>query len=94
MKRMKNIPWLILLLLSACQSAPEKPTDSIEKLTELPERRSDLSYCSEPRPHICMMIYAPVCGQDKAGKVKTYASDCSACSDAEVVGYRDGECQQ
>jgi len=92
MKLMKNIPWLMLLLLSACQSAPEKQVDVLEKQTELAEKRSDLSYCSEPRPQICTMIYRPVCGFDKAGQSKTYASDCTACSDAEVVAYQKGEC--
>jgi len=85
MKLMKNIPWLILLLLSACQSTPEKRAN-------LPEKRIDLSYCSEPRPQICTMIYKPVCGFDTNDQPKTYASDCTACSDAEVVAYRKGEC--
>jgi len=92
MKLMRNIPWLILLLLSACQSAPEKQADALEKQTDVSEKRSDLSYCSEPRPQICTMIYRPVCGFDKADQSKTYASDCTACSDSEVVAYRKGEC--
>jgi len=92
MKLMKNIPWLMLLLLSACQSTPEKHVGALENRTEVPEKRSDLSYCSEPRPQICTMIYKPVCGFDKNDQSKTYASDCTACSDSEVVAYRKGEC--
>ncbi|MBE0470309.1 MAG: hypothetical protein IBX55_12485 [Methyloprofundus sp.] len=92
MKLMKTIAWLILLLLSACQNAPEKQVDALEKQADLPEKRSDLIYCSEPRPKICMMIYAPVCVVNKQGRAKTYASDCTACSEAEVLAYRKGEC--
>ncbi|WP_174484025.1 hypothetical protein [methanotrophic endosymbiont of Bathymodiolus puteoserpentis (Logatchev)] len=92
MSVLKNISWLILLLLSACQSAPEKSIDSRENKTDILEKRSDLSDCSEPRPEICTMIYRPVCGFDKNDQSKTYSSDCTACSDAEVIGYRKGEC--
>ncbi|MCF7970545.1 MAG: hypothetical protein K9L22_05190 [Methylococcaceae bacterium] len=92
MKLMKNIPWLMLLLLSACQSPPEKPTDSLGKRTELPRNPGNLTYCSEPRPEICMMIYQPVCVVDKEGRAKTYASDCTACSDPEVNAYLKGAC--
>ena len=38
------------------------------------------------------MIYMPVCGADDQGSRKTYASDCSACADTNVVGYEDGKC--
>jgi hypothetical protein len=92
MKLMKNILWLMLLLLSACQSVLEKHVDALENRTEVPEKHSNLSYCSELRPQICTMIYKPVCGFDKNDQSKTYASDCTACSDSEVVAYRKGEC--
>jgi len=48
--------------------------------------------CTEPRPEICTMQYDPVCGQMADGQRKTYASDCSACSDQRVVGYTPGAC--
>ena len=48
--------------------------------------------CTEPRPEICTMQYDPVCGQMADGHRKTYASDCSACSDQLVLGYTPGEC--
>ena len=48
--------------------------------------------CTEPRPEICTMQYDPVCAQLEDGASKTYASDCSACSDPLVIGYSRGEC--
>ncbi|MDG1205140.1 MAG: hypothetical protein P8N51_07190 [Pseudomonadales bacterium] len=48
--------------------------------------------CSEPRPGVCTMIYAPVCGFDASGNSKQYASGCVACSDPNVIGYNEGSC--
>jgi len=48
--------------------------------------------CSDPRPAICTMQYDPVCGIHKDDTTKTYASDCTACSNKEVTGYNAGEC--
>lgn len=76
--RAKSTLCLLPLLVSACQSAPERPADFTD--------------CPASRPQICTMIYAPVCAMDKEGKLKTYPSDCSACSDKEVVAYQPGEC--
>ena len=67
------------LLLSACQSASERPTN--------------FTACTEPRPQICTRIYRPVCAElEPDGMLKTYPSDCSACSEADVQGYTPGEC--
>jgi len=54
----------------------------------------DMEYkvCKEPRPQICTMEYVPVCAQKKNKSFKTYASGCSACSDATVIKYKTGEC--
>ena len=78
MMKWVSIMLLFVYLLSACQSKRE----TAEGLTT----------CTEPRAQICTMIYDPVCGVDKAGQSKTYASGCSACSQGEVVAYREGEC--
>lgn len=48
--------------------------------------------CTEPRPEICTMQYDPVCGQMADGQRKTYANDCSACSDQLVLGHTPGAC--
>jgi len=49
--------------------------------------------CTEPRPGICTMQYMPVCAVLNDGSTKTYASDCSACSDAKVVNYSADACK-
>jgi len=49
--------------------------------------------CKEPHPQICTQDYRPVCGQLKDGSFKTYSNGCSACSDKNVKGYRDGACE-
>lgn len=52
-----------------------------------------LKQCTEPRPEVCTMEYAPVCGTDNKGETQTYATGCTACADAQVVAYHEGECQ-
>jgi hypothetical protein len=54
--------------------------------------QSPITECEDPRPQVCTMIYDPVCGTTGDGTRKTYASDCSACSNANVVSYEKGEC--
>jgi len=56
------------------------------------ESPSSITLCKDPRPQICTMIYAPVCGTNKDGERSTYASDCSACAIAEVTGFEQGKC--
>ena len=60
--------------------------------------------CNEPRPEICYEIHAPVCAVRKLNvqcritpcvdtEQKTYANDCQACSDQQVIGFaQGGEC--
>lgn len=48
--------------------------------------------CSEPRPQMCTMDYRPVCAELSGGSHKTISNGCTACSDANVSGYRDGVC--
>ncbi|MDX2494977.1 MAG: hypothetical protein QNK27_08465 [Desulfuromusa sp.] len=68
-----------LLLLAGCAASKLQPV-------------ANLTTCSEPRPEICTMDYRPVCGQ-LDGSSKTYSNGCVACSDLQVTGYVEGECQ-
>lgn len=71
---------ITLLLLSACASQ-QQPTGSVTQ-------------CTEPRPQVCTMEYAPVCANLTGGAVKEYASACNACADDTVVGYVSGPCPE
>ena len=64
-----------------------------------------LIHCTNPRPQICTMDYAPVCALRDAGAGCTatpcpsgewtqYPNACSACADQRVQGYVKGECPQ
>ncbi len=68
----------MMVLVSACQSAPERPGDLID--------------CPGARPQVCSMIYEPVCAIDKEGKFTTYSSGCTACSHEDVIGYQQEMC--
>ena len=68
----------VLLIASSCTTKPVTP--------------DDMTLCVDPRPEICTMEYAPVCGYTNSGQ-KTYASGCTACSDKTVTGYTQGECE-
>ena len=50
-----------------------------------------LTLCTDPRPQMCTMDYVPVCGS-RGSEWKTYSNGCSACSDAQVSGFRAGPC--
>ena len=69
----------LLLLLSGCLVQPA-PTPSL------------LTQCSQPRPQVCTMEYAPVCARLNAGGKKDYASACNACADDAVSSYLAGTC--
>lgn len=49
--------------------------------------------CTEPRPQVCTMIYAPVCAEHRDGHRETHASDCNACADDTVVAHSAGPCE-
>ena len=76
--KVKHIACCMTVLVSACQSAPQRP--------------SNLTDCQGARPQVCTMIYKPVCAMEKDGQFRTYSSDCTACSHEEVIGYQLGEC--
>ena len=68
----------ICLLISGCQSSPAQIENHV--------------ICKDPRPEICTMNYLPVCGFNSDNETKTYSNACAACSDKQVVSYKDGEC--
>lgn len=73
------------LILIGCSSVAE--TKNI-KIAE-----PKIMICKEPRPQLCTLNYQPVCATTKNTKEKTYANGCSACSDKNVINYREGACE-
>ena len=55
---------------------------------------SPMTACSEPRPQVCTMVYAPVCADLVAGGSRQYSSACNACADDAVAGYLNGDCPE
>lgn len=53
-----------------------------------------LIQCTEPRPQVCTMQYAPVCAEQVSGGSRTYSSGCNACADDAVASYLPGACIQ
>ena len=77
--------WAViaLLVLGGCATPPvEQPATSA------------LTQCSEPRPQVCTMEYAPACAQLVSGGNREYASACNACADDAVASYLPGPCAQ
>jgi hypothetical protein len=74
----------VLLIISGCASNTEKADRS-------PDTQA-FTACTDPRPQICTMQYDPVCAKLETGS-KTYATDCTACSDPAVSGYYPGACE-
>ena len=74
------------LSLTGCATVP--PSTEKVKNTE-----AKITVCTEPRPQICTREYLPVCAIKKDGAEKTYATGCTACSDKQVVSYREGACE-
>ena len=70
---------LLLILVAGCET---QPTPTL------------VTQCTEPRPQVCTMEYAPVCADLVAGGRKLYSSACNACADDAVSGYLSGECPQ
>ena len=70
----------LVFLLSACAG-------------QTPES-SSVTQCTEPRPQVCTMEYAPTCAVLIAGGQKEYASACNACADDAVAAYAPGPCPE
>lgn len=63
-------------------SMPDQQADS-----DMPAFPAEMAYCPDVRPEVCTMEYDPVLGFKANGESMEYGNKCSACSDAEVVGY-------
>ncbi len=74
--------WFAIAGCTPVVSFPEKNGDTLEN--EI--------ICKEPRPHICTMEYAPVCGRLSDGSHKTYSNGCTACADKNAVKYTNSPC--
>lgn len=74
------IPTAALAVLLGCTSAPDDRPDPT------------WSSCPEPRPEICTREYDPVCARHSDGRWQTHSTGCTACSDADVIGYRAKAC--
>jgi len=54
----------------------------------------DTTACTEPRPQVCTMEFAPTCAVLESGGRKEFASPCTACADPAVTGYVSGSCPE
>jgi hypothetical protein len=88
---------IALLCLSGCQG---ETLDWEEAEDELPQ---GFVSCPEQRPEACIQIFQPVCALVDTGvrcvtspcpteEWQTRGNSCTACSDAQVIGYIEGEC--
>ena len=77
----------VLLLATSCVNYPKKKHKPEKIGNLLPEPFKE---CKNPRPKMCTMIYAPVCGRETR---KTYSNACVACSDTNVKTYTKGACK-
>lgn len=84
-----RLAWVaVLLALAGCTATANRPGPAA------PLASDPLTPCTDPRPELCTMEYAPACGSLAAGGFRTYASGCNACADAAVVGYQSGPCSE
>lgn len=81
-----TLPLLVAAVLTAgCNSTATRAPDP---------QPNGWSQCPDERPQICTRIYNPVCAWlPGSGEWKTYASDCTACADANVAGHIPGKCE-
>ena len=80
---------IILMVVIVSLSADLRAEEAIE----LKEDVVTETYCTDPRPEICQMIYMPVCGTLNDGSHKTYSNSCVACSDKDVNSWVMTECK-
>ena len=84
-----RLAWVaVLLALAGCTATANRPGPAA------PLASDPVTACTDPRPELCTMEYAPVCGSLVAGGFRTYASGCSACADTAVAGYQNGPCSE
>ena len=72
--------WIVLatILFTGCMS----PTKTTPLTTQ----------CTDPRPQVCTMEYAPVCAVLESGARAEASSACNACADDKITGYVLGPC--
>ena len=94
---------LLAFTIAGCQADPAA-SETKQTLSEPPSQQpsSPLSApaanlttkCDyDPEIKFCTMQYEPVCGVLKSGEEKTFSNSCVACTNENVTGYREGECQ-
>ena len=84
-----RVAWVaVLLVLTGCAATANRPGPAA------PLASDPITPCSDPRPELCTMQYAPACGSLVDGGFRTYASGCNACSDPAVAGYQQGPCSE
>ena len=98
MNQFKSLtPLFLITLLSVThvQSALGSESGDClpQKVSQSVSQEPEVTVCTDPRPQMCTMDYRPVCGTKSDGSQATYSNGCGACSDPEVVEYRDGECE-
>jgi len=76
-------------LVSGCQSYVEDDQTGADSAPNV-----EMEMCVDPRPQICTMEYAPVCGVRDGGQKESFPNGCGACSNQEIVGYLPGECAE
>ena len=81
-----TISLLLTAFMSGCEANNPKITSK--------NIATELILCPEKRPQICTREYRPVCAQHKDGSFKTYSSECTACANPNVVGYRNDACEK
>ena len=74
----------LLLGLVGCASVPSGETGNA----------GAANVCEDPRPQVCTADYRPVCGTQSDARVKTYSNGCSACGDASILSWVEGECPE
>ncbi len=84
-----RIAWAAaLLVLAGCSTPASQPAPAV------PLAPGPVTSCTDPRPQVCTMEYAPVCASLAVGGFRTYASGCNACADEAVSGYQQGPCSE
>ena len=84
-----SLLFAILVLVSGCQSYVKDDHSGTDS-----DMDAELEMCVDPRPEICTMEFAPVCGMRDGGEKESYPNGCGACSNQEIVGYLPGECAE
>ena len=79
----KLLPLILILFAAPCFTSFDTNSDK-EIIVD--------NKCIEPRPEVCTREYDPVCGYKSDETSKTYSNGCSACSEKEIIGYKNGEC--